>query len=143
MHPGTKKVTRILNILLVYKINGLYLQHTWRMTRFLFALLVYCFSRIITSINNINMKKARRTLFMAESIIKTGIITSLLLLITATTFCQDNILIEVSGKVVNQEKNEPLSDVSVQIKGSVTGTITDNTGSFILRTKQKLPFTLV
>jgi outer membrane cobalamin receptor len=52
-------------------------------------------------------------------------------------------LIEISGTVLNQEKNAPLPDVSVQIKGSVTGTITDNTGNFVLRTKQKLPFTLV
>ena len=33
--------------------------------------------------------------------------------------------------------------MSVQIKGTVTGTITNATGNFVLRTKTKLPFTLV
>lgn len=56
---------------------------------------------------------------------------------------QDNTVIEISGQVIDQEKNEPLSDVSIQIKGSVAGTITNSTGNFLLRTKQKLPFTLV
>src|SRR5260221_6712336 len=51
-------------------------------------------------------------------------------------------LIEVSGKVTNQER-EPIPDVSVQLKGTVAGTITDKTGEFKLRTKTKLPFTLV
>jgi iron complex outermembrane receptor protein len=75
--------------------------------------------------------------------LKYGVLTSVVLLICSTSFAQVVALIEISGQVVNQEKNEPLGDVSVQIKGSVTGTITDNTGTFILRTKQKLPFTLV
>src|SRR5204863_6016808 len=61
----------------------------------------------------------------------------------SAAFSQTVALIEISGQVVDHEKNAPLSDVSVQIKGSVTGTITDNTGTFILRTRQKLPFTLV
>jgi len=52
-------------------------------------------------------------------------------------------LIEITGKVTDQDRKEPLSDVSVQIKGKVAGTITDKTGNFTLRTKTKLPFTLV
>lgn len=72
-----------------------------------------------------------------------AILASLAVLICSIANSQAVALIEISGTVVNQEKNAPLPDVSVQIKGSVTGTITDNTGSFILRTKQKLPFTLV
>src|SRR5690349_8396188 len=75
--------------------------------------------------------------------LKYGVLASVVLLICSSSFAQTVALIEISGQVVNQEKNEPLGDVSVQIKGSVTGTITDNTGTFILRTKQKLPFTLV
>jgi len=55
---------------------------------------------------------------------------------------QDATLVEVSGKVTNQEK-EPLPDVSVQLKGTVAGTITNKTGDFKLRAKTKLPFTLV
>lgn len=84
------------------------------------------------------MKQAHFTLLT-----KTLFNLSLLLLTTFTAFSQGNTIIEISGKVVNQEKSQPLSDVSVQIKGSVTGTTTDNNGSFVLRTKQKLPFTLV
>jgi len=59
------------------------------------------------------------------------------------SFSQTGSLIEISGKVTDQEKNLPLSDVSVQIKGTVTGTTTNSTGGFVLRTKTQLPFTLV
>jgi len=56
---------------------------------------------------------------------------------------QENVLIEISGKVTDGEKKLSLPDVTVQIKGSVTGTVTSSTGAFKLRTKSKLPFTLV
>ncbi len=59
------------------------------------------------------------------------------------TFSQESIIIEITGQVTDQEKREPLADVSVHIKGTVSGTITDNAGNFKLRTKQKFPFTLV
>jgi outer membrane receptor protein involved in Fe transport len=75
--------------------------------------------------------------------LKYGVWASMVLLVCSTANSQTVALIEISGTVINQEKNEPLPDVSVQIKGSVTGTITDHLGSFLLRTKQKLPFTLV
>lgn len=70
------------------------------------------------------------------------------LLLLAVTFltsvnAQEVNLIEVSGRVTDQEKHEPLADVSIQIKGTVQGTITSKTGEFTLRTKTKLPFTLV
>lgn len=52
-------------------------------------------------------------------------------------------LIQVSGQVTDQETNTPLADVNVQIKGTVSGTVTNSTGNFVLRTKAKLPFTLV
>jgi hypothetical protein len=52
-------------------------------------------------------------------------------------------LIEISGQVTDQEKKTPLSDVSVLIKGTVAGTTTNSNGTFVLRTKTKLPFTLV
>ena len=58
-------------------------------------------------------------------------------------FAQDATLIEISGKVTDNEGKNPLPDVSVQIKGTVTGTITNSAGSFVLRTKTKLPFSLV
>jgi outer membrane receptor protein involved in Fe transport len=60
---------------------------------------------------------------------------------TAALFAQETTLIEVSGKVTDQEQH-PLSDVSVQVRGSVTGTVTGKTGDFKLRTRSKLPFTL-
>jgi outer membrane cobalamin receptor len=58
-------------------------------------------------------------------------------------FSQAGSLIEISGQVTDQEKNVPLPDVSVQIKGTIAGTITNSTGNFVLRTKTKLPFILV
>ncbi|MEP6749474.1 MAG: carboxypeptidase-like regulatory domain-containing protein, partial [Bacteroidota bacterium] len=62
----------------------------------------------------------------------------------SVAFCQDNnTLIEITGRVLGQEKKEPLPDVSVQVKGTVSGTITNKGGDFKLRTKTKLPFTLV
>ena len=52
-------------------------------------------------------------------------------------------LIEISGTVTDSEKKEPLAGVAISIKGTVTGTTSGNEGNFLLRTKQKLPFTLV
>jgi len=56
---------------------------------------------------------------------------------------QESSIIEISGKVTDQDKKEPISDVSVQVKGTVTGTITNKVGEFTLRTKTRLPFTLI
>ena len=67
----------------------------------------------------------------------------LLIFSYSITFSQESIIIEITGQVTDQEKREPLADVSVHIKGTVSGTITDNSGNFKLRTKQKFPFTLV
>ncbi len=58
-------------------------------------------------------------------------------------FAQDNTIIQISGRVTDQEKQQPLPDVSVQVKGTVTGAVTNSTGNFVLRTKTKLPFTLI
>ena len=58
-------------------------------------------------------------------------------------FSQTKSLVEISGQVTDQEKNQPLPDVSVQVKGTVSGTVTNSTGYFVLRTKVRLPFTLV
>lgn len=62
-------------------------------------------------------------------------------LVGMTAFTQD--AIEISGIVTDQEKKDPLVGVAVNIKGTLTGTVTGNEGAFTLRTKQKLPFTLV
>src|SRR5215204_3183347 len=56
---------------------------------------------------------------------------------------QQVVLIEVSGQIIDQDKKEPLAGVSVSIKGTVAGTVSNNSGVFTLRTKSKIPFTLV
>lgn len=56
---------------------------------------------------------------------------------------QESNLIEISGRVASQENKEPLPNVSVNIKGTVAGTITNSQGQFKLRTRLKFPFTLV
>lgn len=69
--------------------------------------------------------------------------TALLLLASARIFSQENTIIEISGRVTGQQKQEPIPDVSIQVKGTLTGTLTNAAGDFVLRTKRKLPFTLV
>ncbi|WP_442588007.1 TonB-dependent receptor domain-containing protein [Pedobacter sp. AW31-3R] len=56
---------------------------------------------------------------------------------------QENQLIEVTGKVIDQDTKTPIAGVSVLIKGTIAGTTTDQSGSFKLRSKLKFPFTLV
>ena len=56
---------------------------------------------------------------------------------------QGNNLIYISGKVVDQQNKQALAGVSVSIKGSIAGTITNDAGNFKLRTKFKFPLTLV
>jgi len=69
--------------------------------------------------------------------------TSFLFLIATTARAQGNNLIEISGNVVEQDTKQPLEGVSVQIKGTVAGTVTSNTGNFKITTKSKFPLTLV
>ncbi len=64
-------------------------------------------------------------------------------LISQQLSAQDNSTIEISGRVTDQEKQQPLPDVSVQVKGTVAGAVTNSLGNFVLRTKTRLPFTLV
>ncbi|MHA4807761.1 TonB-dependent receptor domain-containing protein [Flavitalea flava] len=66
-----------------------------------------------------------------------------LFLITLQVSAQEPSVIEISGKVTDHDKKEPLSDVSVQVKGTVSGTITNKTGDFKLRTRTKIPFVLI
>jgi iron complex outermembrane receptor protein len=67
----------------------------------------------------------------------------ILVLFSIHASAQDGSLIEISGQVKAQDKKDPLPDVSVQVKGKVSGTVTDKSGNFVLRTRSKLPFTLV
>src|ERR1051326_3130660 len=71
------------------------------------------------------------------------LLTLLQFLLFNLVFSQSGSLIEISGQVTDQEKNLPLPDVSVQIKGTIAGTVTNSTGGFVLKTKTKLPFPLV
>ena len=56
---------------------------------------------------------------------------------------QENQLIEITGKVVDQETKASLAGVSVLVKGTIAGTTTDQAGNFKLRSKLKFPFKLV
>lgn len=64
-----------------------------------------------------------------------------MMVLSQTLFAQETI--EITGQVTDQEKKEPLAGVAVSIKGTVSGTVTGNEGSFVLRTRQRIPFTLV
>ncbi|HZH64423.1 MAG TPA: carboxypeptidase-like regulatory domain-containing protein, partial [Flavisolibacter sp.] len=69
------------------------------------------------------------------------LITGIFLLFSSGMYAQD--AIEITGLVTGEETRTALMGVTVNIKGTVTGTVTNSDGSFRLRTKQKLPFTLV
>lgn len=56
---------------------------------------------------------------------------------------QGNNIVEISGKVLNDQTREALQSVSVQVKGTIGGTITNASGEFKLRAKNKFPLILV
>jgi iron complex outermembrane receptor protein len=64
-------------------------------------------------------------------------------LFTVQVMAQGNNLIYISGRVTDKETGKPLAGVSVQIKGSIAGTISSDSGNFTLRTKYKFPLTLI
>ena len=78
-----------------------------------------------------------------NQIIKIVLFFLLLISLINSSFAQGNNLIEISGTVENQQTKEPLPLVSIQIKGTVVGTTTNNTGQFSIKTKNKFPLTLV
>ena len=80
---------------------------------------------------NPQARKVRRTF-------KLNIFIAAQFLFFNAVFSQENNLIQISGQVTDGEK-APLPNVSVQVKGTVTGTITNSTGNFLLKTKSKLP----
>ncbi|MFD1819711.1 Outer membrane receptor proteins, mostly Fe transport [Pseudarcicella hirudinis] len=55
---------------------------------------------------------------------------------------QDNLIL-ISGKIIDKDSKEPLIGAGIQVKGTVTGSITDSKGAFALKTKLKFPFKLV
>ncbi|TAF46624.1 MAG: energy transducer TonB [Sphingobacteriales bacterium] len=74
---------------------------------------------------------------------KALLIITLLIATQKKTFSQDNQLVEITGLVIDNDTKEPLLAVSVTIKGTVAGTVTNDKGKFNLKTKLKFPFTLV
>lgn len=52
-------------------------------------------------------------------------------------------LISISGTVLEQDSRKPLAGVSISIKNSNIGALSDQAGNFTLKTKLKFPFTLV
>ncbi len=75
--------------------------------------------------------------------LKTMMVLALTLMGFGVSLAQENSLLEISGQVIDQDKHESLPGVSIQIKGTVAGTVTNNKGLFVLKTKSKFPFTLV
>src|SRR6267154_638283 len=65
------------------------------------------------------------------------------MLFASVAWSQGNNLIYISGRVIDKESGKPISNVSVGIKGTISGTITSDSGNFSLRTKLKFPLTLV
>ncbi|WP_298716654.1 TonB-dependent receptor [Chitinophaga sp.] len=71
------------------------------------------------------------------------LLTLPLLLAAVTAHGQENSIVQISGKVKDQGTGEPIPGVSIQVKGTIAGTTTDNSGAFILKTRLKFPFILV
>lgn len=71
---------------------------------------------------------------------KKSLLIAILLTFSLRLLGQDAILI--SGTIKDQESHEPLSGVSIRIKGTNSGTSTNNEGRFELKTRQKPPFVL-
>lgn len=59
----------------------------------------------------------------------------ILLLASFNSYAQESITVAISGVVTHVESGKPLSDVTVQVKGTVTGAVTNNEGAFSLKTK--------
>lgn len=71
------------------------------------------------------------------------LLTGVSFLFAAAVLAQGNNLIYISGKVTDKDNGKPLTGVSVEIKGTIAGTITSDSGTFTIRTKNKFPLTLV
>lgn len=66
-----------------------------------------------------------------------------LLLAVTVASGQESSIMQISGKVKDQGTGEPIPGVSIQVKGTIAGTTTDNTGTFVIKSRLKFPFTLV
>lgn len=59
-----------------------------------------------------------------------------------SSLAQDQLIV-ISGKVNDSQTKEALIGVSVAVKNTIAGTVTDNNGTFTLKSRLKFPFTLV
>lgn len=78
-----------------------------------------------------------------SSFVKLTSILALFILASTSAQSQGTSLIDISGRVLDQESHKPLQSVSVQIKGTIAGTVTNANGEFSLRTKSRFPLMLV
>lgn len=71
------------------------------------------------------------------------LISTVALIANFQGFSQSVTAVNLSGKFIDQQTQEPLAGVNLVIKGTVTGTITGIDGRFILKTRAAFPLTLV
>ncbi len=80
---------------------------------------------------------------MYRSFIKKIFYTLIISTTSSITFAQGNNFIIISGAITDQETKQPLQAVSVQVKGSVSGSLTNAAGEFNIKTKAIFPLKLV
>ena len=99
------------------------------------------FLRTGKNVRIINRKNAFRVSCLP--IVKICIVAAICIFSVNQGFAQEASLVEITGQVIQEQTKEPIPGVSVQVKGTVAGTITSANGDFKLRTKLKFPFKLV
>jgi len=67
---------------------------------------------------------------------------ALLMLGNLVVKAQNNLIL-IAGKITDNTTKEALVGATIQVKGTLTGTNTDEKGEFALKTAQKFPFTLI
>lgn len=99
----------------------------------------------LSNMNQLNLPTMRKTFFrQCVSLHLNSVILLMCLLLTATTLqAQTNQRRSVSGTVISQTDELPLTGVSVTIKGTTTGTISDLDGKYAIEVAngQTLVFT--
>ncbi len=73
----------------------------------------------------------------------TTCLCSVLFLLNLCSVVQAQQQTTITGAVTNSLNGEKMPGVTVSVKGTLSGTITDNSGNFKLNTSRDLPFTLV
>lgn len=79
-----------------------------------------------------------KPIFYSRKIVVTLLATLFLTCLTIVGFAQTRI----SGTITHKQNNSPLIGVSIQVKGKVIGTTTDNQGKFTLQVADAPPFIL-